>query len=79
MFRYHTWEWAIDHCPARQVSDLKARGFGTSSILDKHYHGFDKNTGVMAQCKRRIIAFHRGSGIRVTEYSKAIAKELKLV
>lgn len=77
--KLHTWAWLIDHSNAKNVDELKAKGFGGACIMPYFYIGYDKVTNVQGvKCERKIIAFNRGSLVRTMHYSEKIAKAIGL-
>ncbi len=79
MIKLHTWEWLIDHCQAKDVDTLKAKGFGGATVIPYSYIGYDKTSHVQGvKLWRNIIAFNRGREVRTMEYSRKVAQAIGL-
>ncbi len=84
MLRQHSWSWLLDHSTAKDVSELQSLGFGQAMVLPYFYlsirheqdDGSIRYVSTPAKKEGRIIAFNRGSNVRIIHYSEDMVKAL---
>lgn len=72
----HTWAWLLDRSMAKDVDLLRSKGFGACAVVPYFYLGAHEKIKGNVKKERKLIAFNRGSHVRVMTYSHDVAQAL---
>lgn len=70
--KLHTWQWLANRAMPFELDSLRLKGYGSYQVIQFMYSHEKSNT----KDWRKVMAFNRGSNVRLMGYSKKLEEAL---